>query len=78
MPLFSSKKDSLAGAPVASQLRFSRSWLPLGYGEKPREAFLESGRSPDRAMAGPSDDLRWRAHKRNETERNDTWDKTER
>ena len=57
MPLFSSKKDCLAGAPVASQLHFSRSLLPLGYGEKPREAFLESGHSPARAMASPSDDL---------------------
>ena len=58
MLLFSSKKDCLAGAPVASQPRFSRSWLPLGYEEKSREAFLESGRSPTRAMASPSDDLR--------------------
>ena len=30
------------------------SWLR----RKPREAFLESGRSPSRAMAGPPDDLR--------------------
>ena len=31
----------------------------LGYEEKPRKAFLESGRSPARAMASPSDDLRF-------------------
>ena len=30
----------------------------LGYEEKPREAFLDSGRSPALAMASPSDDLR--------------------
>ena len=55
MPLFSSKKDCLAGTHVASQ---PCSWLPLGYEEKPREAFLESGRSPARAMASPSDNIR--------------------
>ena len=37
---------------------FSFCFLPLGYEEKPLEAFLESGRSPARAMASPSDNIR--------------------
>ena len=44
----------------------------LGYEEKPHEAFLESGRSPARAMASPSDDLRSIVKARAYTKQNGT------